>query len=290
VGGLVRIGEIDVRPVSDFDDQAWPADVLLPDSIPAAIEGAPDHAPPESYIPRTDDLRLQFGGFLFEVDGQRILVDTGVGAGKERSEDPEWHLRTDTSFLDSLALPPGEIDVVVTTHLHVDHVGWLTVRAEDDWVPTFPNAQHVFVRDELTYWLERLQDDPGVNFGSTRDSVLPVVQQADTVLVDHGAELASGVTVTVHPGHTPGAAVVWLESGNEVAALCGDMVHHPIQLRYPEWSSAFCVDPRLSARARRSFLDAACDSRAVLLPSHFRTAPTRIARSSDHYVRVPLAA
>jgi glyoxylase-like metal-dependent hydrolase (beta-lactamase superfamily II) len=274
--------------VADFEDQGWAADVLIPDSTPEALR-ARHYAPPESYDASTNDLRLQFGGFFFEVDGRRILVDTGVGAGKERPDDPAWHLRNDTSFLHRLPVPPAEIDVVVTTHLHVDHVGWLTVRADGEWEPTFPNAEHVFVRDELMYWLGRLADDPEVNFGSTRDSVLPVLQQAETVLVEDGHELAPGVTVTVHPGHTPGSGVVWLRAGDEAAAMCGDLVHHPVQLRYPGWSSGFCSDPQLSARARRAFLEAACDSRAVLLPSHFRTAPARIARSGDHYVRVPLA-
>jgi glyoxylase-like metal-dependent hydrolase (beta-lactamase superfamily II) len=284
----IRIGDVQVRMVSDFEDQAWPADVLLPDSSAPVLQSTPDFAPPESYEASANDLRLQFGGFLLDVDGRRILVDTGVGAGKERNDDPEWHLRPDTSFLDALSVDPAQVDVVMTTHLHVDHVGWLTVRADGGWAPTFPNAEHVFVRDELTYWLERAKEDPGVNFGSTRDSVIPVVQQASTVLVDDGYELAAGVTVTVHPGHTPGSGVVWLRSGDEVAALCGDLVHHPIQLRHPDWSSGFCSDPRLSARARRRFLDVACETRCVLLPSHFRTAPTRIARSGDHYVRVPL--
>ncbi|MFC5821978.1 MBL fold metallo-hydrolase [Nonomuraea harbinensis] len=281
-----------IRTIVDFEDQEWPHDLLIPDSVRELLRDEPDYAPTESYNPVTGGLRLRFGGFLFEVDGRRILVDTGIGANKERSAHPDWNLRTDTSFLDSLrqqGFASEDVDVLVTTHMHVDHVGWHTVQSEKGWTPTFPRAEYVFVRTELEHWLSCHKTDPGVNFGSTDDSIVPIVESGRAVTVEDGYELASGVTMKVYPGHTPGNAVVWLRSGGETAVICGDTIHHPIQLRYPSWSSGFCSDPHGSAEGRRQLLDEVCETNAILLPNHFRTPPSRIVRTGDHYARVPLS-
>ncbi|MGB6244046.1 MBL fold metallo-hydrolase [Gordonia sp. (in: high G+C Gram-positive bacteria)] len=279
------LGDIVINTIVDFPDQEWPAGLLIPSSDPRSLDDS-RYAPVETYNSDTGGLRLKFGGYLFETLGKVVLVDCGVGAQKMRTPHPDWNMREDASFIDSLrqcGYKPSDIDIVIITHAHVDHVGWLTVRAAGEWEPTFPNAKHVFSRVELDYVLDEYQSDPDVNFGSTGDSVVPLLGRVEVVRAEDGYHPVPGVTVRVYPGHTPGNSAIWLESGGEVAVICGDTVHHPIQLRYPEWSSGFCLDPHESSNGRRRLLNEVVDRRAYLLPSHFRLGPVRLRRSGDHY-------
>lgn len=281
-----KLGDFLVRTIIDFPDQEWPAELLIPSSSPELLQDQV-YAPAETYNPETGGLRLKFGGYLFEAAGRTILVDCGVGAQKARSPHPDWDMREDTTFLDSLrenGCRPEDIDIVITTHAHVDHVGWLTVRtAAGDWGPTFPNAEYIFARAELDHFLSEHESDPDVNFGSTGDSVVPLMGRANVTRVEDGHQPVPGVTIRTYPGHTPGNAAVWLESGDESAVICGDTVHHPIQLRYPDWSSGFCLDPDSSAAGRRKLLNEVAERRSYLMPSHFRLPPVKITKSGDHY-------
>jgi len=116
--------------------------------------------------------------FAIQAGATRILVDPGVGDGKPRPEIPAWSgMRS--GFLDRLSaagFARGAVDVVLVTHLHLDHVGWLTSLAEDrSWVPTFPGARHVLVDRELDYWLGRPAGPSPDAHAAIDDSVRPVV-------------------------------------------------------------------------------------------------------------------
>ena len=131
------------------------------------------------------------------------MIDTCVGDHKHRPDTPAWHMK-DGRFLDELTrmgVPPESVDFVMCTHLHVDHVGWNTRLEDGRWVPTFPNAKYLFHEDEYTHW--EVTDMPE-GAGNTRrdvfeDSVLPVVEAGQAIMVSDGHRIDDALHINRHP-------------------------------------------------------------------------------------------
>ena len=171
-----------------------------------------------------------------------ILVDACVGNDKERRVGNGWNMRRDESWLARLAAAgcaPEDIDIVLCTHLHLDHVGWNTRLVDGRWVPSFPNARYLFARSEYEFWREKSAKDPRkYDDGAFADSVLPVVEAGRHALVDGDHEIDAGIRLEPSPGHTPGHVNLRLESRGLRAVLCGDLMHTVLQCVWPDWSSA----------------------------------------------------
>lgn len=159
---------------------------------------------------------------------------------------------------------------VFCTHLHVDHVGWNTRLEDGRWVPTFPNAKYLFGKTEYAHWAEEAKK-PGANVGdgAFEDSVVPIIEAKQAVLVDKDYDLDRSITLEEFPGHTPGSIVLGLESKGKEAHFIGDIMHHPIQVYRPDWSSQFCWDRKLSAQSRRRVLELCAERGSLMLPAHF---------------------
>jgi glyoxylase-like metal-dependent hydrolase (beta-lactamase superfamily II) len=199
---------------------------------------------------------------VVDIDGTRIAVDTCVGNDKTRA-NPGWN-DLHTSFLDDMVaagFPPDSIDVVVCTHLHVDHVGWNTHLLDGEWVPTFPQARYVLAGPEVDYWQRTAYPDGDPIFA---DSVEPVLKAdlADLVAVDH--RLDEGVRFDPTPGHTPGHVSLVVESGGERAVITGDMIHTPVQIAATELTSSFDFDEAAAIQTRRDFLTRYGDGTLVI--------------------------
>ncbi|MEU7166320.1 MBL fold metallo-hydrolase [Streptomyces morookaense] len=238
-------------------------------------------------------LRLDSHSFAFVVGGLRVLVDTGIGNGKERA-NPAWHnLRTD--FLERLAAAgysPDSVDLVILTHLHADHVGWNTREANGEWVPTFPNARYLTSRAEREFWATYDMDEPRRQM--FRDSVIPVEEAGLLDLVDvpeGGVEIAPGLRLISTPGHTPGHIAVELTSRGETALITGDCIHHPVQLAQPAIGACVDIDPARSEASRRKLLDSLAGTDTLLLGTHFAP-PTagRVMAQGDAYRLSPVPA
>ena len=139
-----------------------------------------EHMPwmvPNHYDPASGYLKLSIHSWLIEIGGRKILIDTCVGNHKSRKQRPFWD-QLNTPYLERLAaagVKPEDIDMVMCTHLHVDHVGWNTRLDNGRWVPTFPNAQYVFSKTDYDHFLGIDRDPekgPAIG-GAMRDSVLP---------------------------------------------------------------------------------------------------------------------
>jgi len=206
---------------------------------------------------------------IVEADGRRIVVDTCVGNDKERTL-PFWN-QLQGPFLADLAaagFARETIDTVVCTHLHVDHVGWNTMRVDGRWAPTFPNARYVIARPEWEHWSAVGLHPEGDVLG---DSVRPILDAglADLVPVDHA--VSASVRLEPTPGHTPGHVSVRIRSRGAEAVITGDLLHHPVQMGEPSWRAAFDADAEQARRTRRAFL-ADCAARDVLvIGTHFAT-------------------
>ncbi len=174
---------------------------------------------------------------------------------------------------------PEDIDFVMCTHLHADHVGWNTHLQDGRWVPTFPNARYLFHRKEFARWNSRL---PGymprpINEFVFEDSILPVAEAGQMTLIDDGYTVDGMFTLEAAAGHTPGHVKIRLGSGGKAGIFSGDVIHHPLQVFYPELQSVFDEDAEMAAVTRARLLAECVDKDVMLFPSHF---------AEPHYCRV----
>ena len=236
---------------------------------------------------------MSFHGFLLRTARHTILVDTCFGDHKERPARPLAHRRSAGAYLADLAragVHPEQVDYVLCTHLHWDHVGWNTRLADGRWVPTFPNARYVIARREYQHWdALHARGDRSIHVLGFEDSVQPLVRAERAVLVDDDHEIEDGVRLEPCPGHTPGNVVIQLRSGSARGVFSGDVLHSPLQLARPEWSSRACSDPRASEASRRRFVERHADTDHLVMPGHF-LAPSvgRIVRDGDAFAFAPV--
>jgi len=198
-----------------------------------------------------------------------VLVDSCIGNEKERTARPLWHQKKDAAWmsgLSSLGLTVNDIDVVMCTHLHVDHVGWNTKLENGRWVPTFPKARYLFSKKELDYWSAENAKTP---IPCIEDSVLPIVdaKRAELVTSDYGLDEHLHLIPT--PGHTIDHFAVALGKGGKEAVITGDLIHSPLQGRYTDLAMRVDYDPKQGSATRRKFLETYCDSDTLCCFAHF---------------------
>ena len=267
------IGDMTVSRIVEYEGPIFPPGFLFPDADDETLRAHADWLQPAFIDPDSGHLIMSFHSYVVRTPRHTILVDTCLGNHKHRPQRDFWHMR-DGPYLADLAamgIAPEDVDFVMCTHLHVDHVGWNTRLIDGRWVPTFPNARYLFGRRELEHWqsVAAAGSVESVNHGSYQDSVLPVVEAGQAVLVDDGHTLDDGIWVEDAPGHTPGNAMIRLKSAQGNAVLTGDTIQHPLQLARPDWSSAFCDDPVLSRESRTRLIEAAADTDTLVLTGHF---------------------
>lgn len=274
---LTRIVELEGPLLSPFE--------LLPDCTPDHIASNLSWLAPRFYAPEAALLVITIQSFLIRAAGKTILVDACSGDHKDRRrpffDRREWGW---LEKLEAAGVHPEDIDFVLCSHLHVDHVGWNTRLENGTWVPTFPNARYLISKREWDYW----RSNPGVaSLARTgdfiSDSVTPVVQAGQAELIDDRHGFSDCINIEPGHGHTPGQFTVRLGGGGKEAILAADVMHTPLQLRYPHWSTHFCVAPKLARQTRQDFLKRHCNG-PMVFPAHFPS-PTggRILRDGDHY-------
>ena len=223
------------------------------------------------------------GAFLIRTGNRVLVVD--LGAGPADFDIPGVGWGTNGRLLDSLreaSVAPEEVDTVVFTHLHADHVGWTA----SDGALTFPNARHVLGgAAEWEFW----RANPDAPFAPPAEAVLdPLEPRIETA--EDGTTIAPGVTLVATPGHTPGHQTVVVSSGAERAVLLGDVMHCPLQVSTPEWGVLFDVDPDLARRTRERMLAELEDQDVAVGCCHFSEAAFgRIVRGSGRRTWRPFA-
>lgn len=294
-----KIGEIVVTKITEIG--GWlPIDLwygLMPDCTPEALEQLEWLTP--TYR-RGDQVNLSIHTFLVETPTHKIVVDTGVGNAKRRQWDLLNNLDTDFLSRADAVIPRNEVDLVVFTHLHNDHVGWNTQLVDDEWVPTYRKARYCMVRPEYEHWLSYTSDSSIVDLYSPfaqmaldghavfQDSIAPIVDAGLVDWVEPGKELVPGVTLTSTPGHTPGHVSVLLQSGDAHAVISGDVFHTQAQVGRVGWSAQFDTAPGEAIATRQTFLEEFADTSTLVLGTHFGT-PTGayIRRDGDSFKLVP---
>jgi glyoxylase-like metal-dependent hydrolase (beta-lactamase superfamily II) len=224
---------------------------------------------PRALDPATGNLVLTIQGFLVRTRHHTIVVDTCVGDHKPRAARPFWDMLKLDTFLPRLAaagVRPEDVDYVMCTHLHWDHVGWNTRLRDGRWVPTFPNARYIFARREWESFQALHAKTPQPHM---QDSLLPVMEARQAELVEGDFALCDEVWLEPTPGHTPGHVCVRLASQGAQAVITGDCIHSPVQCVEPQWTMRADADPVLAKATRRGFLERCCDSGAMVCATHF---------------------
>lgn len=262
----IQLGEATVSRVLEWEFDVGTA--LFAQTPDEAWQDNADLLVPTFFDPATRRWRVTMQSWVIEVDGLTVVVDTGVGNARDRPHMPPLaHLATD--FLGALqraGVAPAEVDVVVNTHLHTDHVGWNTMLVDGAWVPTFRNARYLVPEADYRHFSP---DGPGASEGARivmADSVFPIEDQM--VLWSDDLVLSESLRLRPAAGHTPGSSVLWLDAGRP-AVFVGDLVHCPIQIDRPADPCGFDVDPAAAAVARRRVFTEAAQVRAAVVPAHF---------------------
>ena len=286
----LQIGDLRIDNIVEGEGSLRPALELLRGLTPEVLEANRAWLEPHG-LDDAGNVRVIFQSWLVRTPHHTILIDTCAGNEKPRPNFPMFHMQTGTRFMDGLAaagVAPEQVDFVLCSHLHVDHVGWNTRLQNGRWVPTFPNARYVFDRTEYAYWQGENAKAENPVFV---DSVLPVVEAGRAELVESEHGIGDHVRLLPTPGHTPGHVSIALGSGRTEAVYSGDIIHWPLQARYPEMSMNFDADPDLSARTRRKFLELFAETGTVCCFNHFAfNSVGRVKRWGDGFRCEPLGA
>jgi glyoxylase-like metal-dependent hydrolase (beta-lactamase superfamily II) len=278
-------GDLTIHRIIEQEVPFFPALELLPDLTPERLAENRAWLKKARAIDDNDVLILCFQSYIVKTPHHTILIDSCIGNDKQRPARPNWHQKTDDNYMRALkaaGFSVSDIDYVMCTHLHVDHVGWNTRMENGRWVPTFPKARYVFGKSEYDYWHEQNAKAEVPPFA---DSVLPVVEAKRAELVGNDFAIGDHARILPTPGHTPGHVAFTFGKGKDDAVFAGDLMHSPLQTLYPELSPKFDVDPKQAAATRRSFLERYCDTNTLCCTAHFPSPSSgKIKRKGNAFV------
>ncbi|MEW2917987.1 MBL fold metallo-hydrolase [Ruegeria sp. ANG10] len=186
---------------------------------------------------------------LVNTGSELVLFDTGLGQGGIQAA------------LADAGVTPDQINVVVITHMHPDHIGGMTTND----APTFPNARYVTASPEYDFWAAQ---DAGNRVGDlVAAKVTPLAEKM--TFVEDGGEVASGITAVAAYGHTPGHTVYHLESNGQRLVLTADLANHYVwSFAHPDWEVRFDMDKAAATASRRNVLGMLAADKVPMIGYH----------------------
>jgi glyoxylase-like metal-dependent hydrolase (beta-lactamase superfamily II) len=263
-----KIGDVEVTRLVEVYGWADDITMLLPDATAATVLAYPWLQP--HYATPDGKMIISFQSFVMRTKDRQIMLDTCIGNDRHR-EFPVF-TNMQTTFMQDLAhagYKPEEIDTVLCTHLHFDHVGWNTQLVNGRWVPTFPNARYLFGRKEFLHWKMLYETHGYHDLNHYDDALLPVLNAGLVDLIEPTHQICPELSLMPTPGHTPGHVSICIESKGERAIITGDMMHHPIQFERPGDIGRFDMDKEAAAKTRVAFVDKVANSGTYVIGSHF---------------------
>ena len=240
-GAKLAIGNVEITSLSDglleYD---------LCNFFPAIPEE--DWGPYENHLTEDHRVRFNLACFLVRSEGKTIAVDTGLGP-KPSPEVPWGELLNDFK---AHGVAPEEVDMVVMTHLHRDHVGWNLLSRDGKYQPTFPNAR---------YWMSTKDweacHDPELEtrFTNAPECVWPLEDLGLIEFMDGEVSLTGELTTLPTPGHTPGHMSIMINSQGQRGLILGDVIHNTVQIHETGWISRADIDPEQTRLTRSSMME-----------------------------------
>jgi glyoxylase-like metal-dependent hydrolase (beta-lactamase superfamily II) len=262
-----KIGKVEVSRIVEVDGFADDIAMLFQGGTPQLLLQYPWLQP--HFATPEGKMVLSFQAFVVKAGDRRMMVDTCIGADRQRQFPIFNDLQT--SFLDDIAAvgcPAESIDTVLCTHLHFDHTGWNTRKVNGRWVPTFPNARYLIAGSEFAD-LQHALGHGGHYTGHVPDSIQPVLDAGLVDFIDIPHQVTPEISLFPTPGHTAGHCSVHIASEGEDAVITGDLMHHPVQCAEPDREGNFDGDKAMACQTRRAFLERYADGRSLVIGSHF---------------------
>ncbi|WP_420391910.1 MBL fold metallo-hydrolase [Acuticoccus sp.] len=235
---------------------------LGPGAFPDVDEAAFIEAMREAYLPADPSHVTAVNAYLVEVGGRTVLIDAGGSTALAPS------LGNLLANLSAAGVEPGNVDAVLLTHMHPDHVGHLA----NDGVATFPNAELVVHAAEVTFWRDPATRSamPEARRGMVDAANAAIAPYEDrTTLFEGDVEVLAGIAARHLPGHTPGHTGYRVGSGDDTLLIWGDIVHvAPVQLPQPTRAIGFDVDPEQAVATRQRLLDEVTSDRTLIAGMH----------------------
>ncbi len=256
-GDMIRVGNVEITSLSDgyleFDSCNF-----FPSVSPEQWQPYQAHLTPENKV------RFNLASYLVRSDGRTILVDTGLGPPPAEAPASPWgELLT---ALQSHGVRPEDIDMVVMTHLHRDHVGWNLQRLGSGYTPTFPRARYWASRKD---WEACHRVEVRERFPNGPSCVWPLQDLGLLELVDGEHTLTQELSTLPTPGHTPGHMSILITSQGQRGLILGDAAHNPAQVQETEWISRADMDPRQAGITRRQLMERLAREGATVAAGHF---------------------
>ncbi len=253
----ITVGNVEIVAVLDMIPPAREPDRFFPD---VSLDSWTLHKD----VLENGMLQLYYGCFFVRSQGQTILVDTGMGPGPH----PERDNRTGDLLnqLKKEGVSPDDVDIVVHSHLHADHVGWNLDISGEKATPNFPNARYLVPRGDWDHFTkpENLDSAPQV-----KDYVVPLQELGLMELIDSEHFVNDELTTLATPGHTLGHQVLLITSQGEKAMIVGDLLHSKVQVQEPDWCAGVDIDKAASRSSRESILHKAESEGYVVAAGHF---------------------
>ena len=287
---MIKIGDVEIQRIEEVMLTEEPASFA--DFRPELIDDIRDWLLPNHYNETANTFTMSVHSWLLRKGDRTILIDAASGNGKTRPVSPRLHM-LNTPYLARLkaaGAAPEDIDTIILTHLHVDHVGWNTYWDGQRWIPTFPKATTIMsaIAREAHDPKRGAADKPPETHGPFIDSVQPILDAGTVRLVNGTETLVDGIELVQAHGHAPGHMMVRVRSGGKEALFIGDVTHQPIQVANPAWNTKYCENPVLARETRARVLAYCADERCLTLPVHFNAPHCGyIERRGNRYAFVP---
>ncbi len=269
----ITVGNVEVLSLSDTTN-INDACSFFPENARDEIESYGDYIDQDCKVKEP----INVGSFLISSPGRKILVDAGLGPDPVESAGGAFGDLT--GDMRRHGVQPEEIDTVVITHMHFDHIGWLAVSRDGKVSPTFPNAKYIMPKAdyELLLHPEQVVSPPPPNHFSPAAVEIyaggaymgrNISQVQNLELVTGEVNVSDEVKTMPTPGHTPGHQSLLISSGGERAFVLGDVAHIPLQVHVPEWIVVADVQPELGSKTRKEILEWLETEGLIVAAGHF---------------------